>query len=91
MDNHDNDILETIGGLDKNLLNNILNNKYSPSTDMAESEDLSSSLKHSSYYDTKSFTNLLIQPVFGQNLTKLIFFLTFSLPYMTEISVVIRQ
>ena len=48
MDNHDNDILETIGGLDKNSLNNILNNKYSPSTDMAEGEDLSSSLKHSS-------------------------------------------
>ena len=58
MDNHDNDILETIGGLDKNSLNNILNNKYSPSTDMAESKDLSSSLKHSSYYDTKSFTAL---------------------------------
>ena len=50
MDNHDNDILETIGGLDKNSLNNIFNNKYSPSTDMMEGEDLSSSLKHSSYY-----------------------------------------
>ena len=59
MDNHDNDILETIGGLDKNSLNNILNNKYSPSTDMAEGEDLSSSLKHSSYYDTKSFSSFL--------------------------------
>ena len=57
MDNHDNDILQTIGGLDKNSLNNILNNKYSPSTDMAEGEDLSSSLKHSSYYDTKSFSS----------------------------------
>ena len=58
MDNHDNDILEIICGLHKNSLNNILNNKYSPSsTDMAEGEDLSSSLKHSSYYDTKSFSS----------------------------------
>ena len=57
MDNHDNDILEAIGGLDKNSLNNILNNKYSPSTDMVEGEDLSSSLKHYSYYDTKSFSS----------------------------------
>ena len=48
MDNHDNDILETIGGLDK---------KYSPSTDMVEGEDLSSFLKHSSYYDPKSFSS----------------------------------
>ena len=40
MDNHDNDILETLSGLDKNSLNNILNNKYSPSTDMVEGEDL---------------------------------------------------
>ena len=81
MDNHNNDILETIGGLDKKSLNNILNNKSSPSTDMAEGEDLSSSLKHSSYYDTKSFSSFLKDKVnsftlhFGQNLTKLIFFL----------------
>ena len=54
MDNHDNDI-EAIGGFDKNSLNNILNNKYSLTTDMVEGEDLSSSLKHSSYCDTKSF------------------------------------
>ena len=56
MDNHDNDI-ETIDGFDKNSLNNILNNEYSLTTDMVEGEDLSSSLKHSSYCDTKSFSS----------------------------------